>query len=84
MRALKFKHGPSGHITPTHPDARIGTRGPVTTYEITDVPDDVPVNRVQWLLERTALWDIVRVPYSALGEGKFLTAKRLADLQADR
>jgi hypothetical protein len=50
MKSLKLKQvcrgGGGAMVSPQHPMAKVGDSGGVVTYEVTDIPDDVPVSEV--------------------------------------
>jgi len=85
MHTVKIKVVVSGLVSsvcPTHPDARPGKRGPVTTYAITDVPDEASSETVCRKFSGTCVWlrEPYAIPYAALGPGRLVTSRTLQDM----
>jgi hypothetical protein len=72
MQTVKLKYGPSGHASPTHPDAPVGRRGEVRTVAIVDVPAAVPMAEVARLYNASIDLGADEVPFAALGVGRII------------
>jgi hypothetical protein len=81
MKSIKFKHTPlsGGRLSPQNPFAKTGLQNGVYTYEILNVPDDTPTERVMQLAEHTVFLSAkfdgsgrYTYDYQELGVGKII------------
>jgi len=70
---VRLKVTPSGHMSPTHPQAPLGRRGEVRTVQINSIPPSVPVAEVVRLYAGTTdLSDSLMWEFERLGIGRIL------------
>jgi hypothetical protein len=72
-RNVRLKVTPSGHVSPTHPDAPLGRHGSVRTVQINSVPPGVSLAEVVRLYAGTVdLSDSPMWEYERIGVGRIL------------
>jgi len=76
--------GRTGLPSLTHPEAAPGRRGPITTYAICGVPDNVTPQAVVLAIRQTAIWlrETYTIPYAALGQGRIVTEANICEASA--